>query len=149
MDIDIENARTPALPRRLAAIFYDAVLVFALLIVAFAVLVVPLGMLFGIDGAVIAHNPLTRLYLLAVISGFFSGFWMRGGETLGMRSWRLRLVRDDGGPLTLQICLLRQAAALLSWAAFGIDFLWSLFDRDQLTWHDRLTHSRLVVVKKG
>jgi uncharacterized RDD family membrane protein YckC len=149
MEIDIKDAATPALPRRLAAILYDSVLVFALLILAFALLVIPLGMWLDIDAGQIARNPLARLYLAAVIAGFFCWFWLRGGETLGMRTWRIKLVRDDGRPLTLKDCLLRQGAALLSWAALGLGFAWSLFDPDRLTWHDRLTGTRLVMVKKG
>ena len=148
MTLDIANAETPALPRRLAAIIYDSVLIFALLVVAFALLVIPLGMGLGVDGEQIARNPLARVYLGSVIAGFFCWFWLRGGETLGMRAWRVRLVRDDGRPLTLKLCLLRQAAALLSWAALGMGFLWSLLDRDRLTWHDRLTGTRLVMVLK-
>jgi uncharacterized RDD family membrane protein YckC len=149
MDFDIKQAETPALPRRLAAIFYDSVLVFALLVLAFALLVVPLGVVFGVDAGDIARHPLGRLYLASVIAGFFCGFWLRGGETLGMRSWRVRLVRDNGRPLTLGVCLLRLAAAALSWAALGLGFLWSLVDPERLTWHDRLSGTRLVLVKKG
>jgi uncharacterized RDD family membrane protein YckC len=96
----------------------------------------------------IAAHPLFRCYLLGVIVGFFCWFWLRGGQTLGMRAWRVMLVRDDGAPLTLRDALLRQAAALLSWASLGVGFAWSLFDAQRLTWHDKLTATRLVMLKK-
>lgn len=144
----MQNAETPSLLRRLAAICYDLLLLAASVIAAAALVVLPLGIGLGIDALAIAQHPLFRLYLTLVIIGFFCGFWLRGGQTLGMRAWRVKLVRDDGSPLTLLVCLLRQAAAALSWAALGIGFLWSLLDRERLTWHDRLTGTRLVLLKK-
>ena len=39
---------------------------------------------------------------------------------------------------------LRFVAALLSWAAVGLGFLWQLWDRDRLTWHDRISGTRIV-----
>ena len=74
MPIDIENAQTPGLLRRLAAMFYDCMLLAALLMLAGALVVVPLGMGFDIDSEVLARHPLFRLYLFLVILGFFCGF---------------------------------------------------------------------------
>ena len=146
--IDIANAQRPGLLRRLAAIFYDCLLLVALLTLADALVVLPLGMMFDIDGSTLAAHSLFRLYLLLVIIGFFCGFWLRGGQTLGMRAWRIMLVRSDGADVRLRDALLRLAAATLSWAALGLGFLWSLLDRDGLTWHDRLSGTRLVLLKK-
>ena len=146
--IDMANAQQPSLLRRLAAIFYDCFLLAALLILAAALVVLPLGMILRVDGASAAAHPLFRLYLLLVIIGFFCWFWLRGGQTLGMRAWRVMLVRGDGGPLRFRGALLRLAAAALSWAVFGLGFLWSLLDRQGLTWHDRLSDTRLVLLKK-
>ena len=33
--------------------------------------------------------------------------------------------------------------ALLSWAPLGLGFLWQLWDRDKLAWHDRISGTRL------
>jgi uncharacterized RDD family membrane protein YckC len=149
MPIDIETAETPSLLRRLAAIFYDCLLLFAILTLADALVVLPLGVLYDIQPAVIAAHPAFRLYLLAVIVGFFCWFWLRGGQTLGMRAWRIMLVRDDGRRIGLRDVMLRQALAVLSWAAFGVGFIWSLFDAERLTWHDKLTATRLVLLAKA
>lgn len=148
MSIDIENARPPGLPRRLAAIVYDCFLLTALLILAAALVVLPLGITLDVDGSTIAAHPLFRLYLLTVIVSFFCWFWLRGGQTLGMRAWRLMLVRSDGDRVRLRDALLRLSAATLSWAILGLGFLWSLVDRDRLTWHDRLSATRLVLMIK-
>ena len=148
MPIDIDIAQTPSLLRRLAAIFYDCLLLAALLMLASALVVIPLGAGLEVESQTISQHPLYRLYLILVIVGFFCGFWIRGGQTLGMRAWRLMVVRDDGTPLTLGDALKRFAAALLSWAALSIGFLWSLFDAEKLTWHDRLSGTRLVMLEK-
>jgi uncharacterized RDD family membrane protein YckC len=142
------TARPPGLLRRLAAVFYDFLLLIALLILAAGVVVVPLGVGLEIDTQTIARHPLYRLYMFLVILVFFCGFWLRGGQTLGMRAWRIMVVRNDGSPLRLCDALARCAAATLSWAALGIGFLWSLVDRERLTWHDRLSQTRLVLLKK-
>ena len=65
-----------------------------------------------------------------------------------MRAWRIMAVRNDGSPLTLRDALVRFASSILSWAALGIGFIWSLFDEEKLTWHDRLSGTRLVILEK-
>jgi uncharacterized RDD family membrane protein YckC len=80
--------------------------------------------------------------------GFHILFWTRGGQTLGMRAWRLKVLRDDGQPLTIQDALLRYVAAILSWAALGLGFLWILVDSDGLAWHDRISKTRLVILER-
>ena len=148
MPIDIDNAQAPGLLRRLTAILYDFLLLAALLMLASALVVIPLGAGMEVDSRTISQNPFYRIYLILVIVGFFCGFWLRGGQTLGMRAWRIMVVRNDGSPLTLSDALKRFSAALLSWAALGIGFLWSLFDEEKLTWHDRLSGTRLVMLEK-
>lgn len=146
MEPDISQARPPGLLRRLAAIFYDAVLLFAVLLLAAALVVVPYLSLIGADFP--AHAWWFRAWLVAVIWGFFAYFWTHGGQTLGMSAWRLRLVRADGGPPRLPDSLLRLACASLSLAPAGLGLLWVLIDRDGLAWHDRWSRTRLVMVKR-
>ncbi len=148
MSDSISNAETPTLLRRLAAIVYDLLLIIALLVAAVALIIIPLGIGWDIKPEKISSHPLYQLYLLSVIVGFYCWFWLRGGQTTGMRAWRFKLVRDDGKPLRLIDALLRQLAALLSLVALGIGFLWSLWDAERLTWHDRLTGTRLVMLEK-
>ncbi len=142
---------TPGLWRRLAAIFYDAILLAAVLLMAMAVIVVPMDMIHGgenFDAGSLRHNPLYLGYLFCVMVGFHILFWLRGGQTLGMRAWRLRVVRDDGQGLELKDALIRYFAALLSWAALGMGFIWVVIDKDGLAWHDRISKTRLVLIKK-
>lgn len=149
--VDISQARTPGLFRLLAAILYDSLLVVALLFLAMALVVIPLDLFFGWekeDFVALGAQPLFIAYLCGVPTFFFLWFWIRGGQTLGMRSWRIRAVRLDGGPLELRQAALRLCAALLSWAALGLGFLWVLVDRQHFSWHDRLSGTRLVMTRK-
>lgn len=135
----------PALFRRLAAMFYDALCLFGVLVVASALVILPAGLAF--DHPIPPDSLAFRLYLLAIILGYFVWPWVKGGQTLGMRIWRLRVVRGDGSGLGLGDALLRLAAALLSWAALGLGFVWAWVDREGLAWHDRLSGTRLVSVE--
>ena len=70
--------------------------------------------------------------------------WRRGGQTLGMRPWRLALTTADGAPASLRALWLRYAVGSLSLALGGLGFWWAWVDRDRLTWHDRASGTRLV-----
>ena len=131
--------RAVSLPRRLAAIFYDTLLLFALLFFASMIVVVPLG--------ITTEHPLYSLYVvyIYVVSFIFFGwFWTHGGQTLGMRAWRVRVQRDDGRSLTWPHALMRFLAAAISWAVFGAGFFWCLFSKERLTLHDLLSKTRLI-----
>ncbi len=100
-----------SLPRRLAAIVYDALLLLGVLIGATALV---LGLTVAVVGgaAVKAHNPLAgnpffQTYLFLVCFFFYGGFWTHGGQTLGMRAWRLRLQCRDGRGVNWWQALLR------------------------------------------
>jgi uncharacterized RDD family membrane protein YckC len=140
----VQNTAVPAsLMRRLAASVYDLLLLAGLWMLAGLTVL-------SLRGGV-AVPPGTYWFqalLLALTAVFYIGFWTRGGQTLGMRSWRLRAERRDGRPLKLATASLRFLAALLSLAPAGLGLLWILVDPDKLAWHDRLTDSRVVLLAK-
>lgn len=127
--------------RRIAAMAYDALLLFALLCLATA-LVLPLNH----GRAITSGNLPYTLYLLLCCYGYFSWQWTRGGQTLGMRAWRVRLVDAGGDPVGRRAAALRFGLALLSLLSLGAGFLWAFFDPGKLTFHDRFSHTRLVIV---
>lgn len=131
------------LPRRLAAVCYDAMLVLALLMLA----TVPVLFLTGGEG-VPPGNHSYQIYLLATAFTFHGGFWTHGGQTLGMRAWRIRVQQRDGSAITWPQAAVRYVGAILSWLLLGGGFLWQLVDREGLTLHDRLSHTELVIVPK-
>lgn len=128
-----------SLVRRLAAILYDTLLVAAVLFLA----TLPFIALRGGE-PVEPGDVLYQVTLLFVTFIFFVGFWSRKGRTLGMQSWGLQLEAAGGGSPSIPACTIRFFAAILSWAAAGIGFLWQLVDKERLTWHDRLSGTRLV-----
>jgi uncharacterized RDD family membrane protein YckC len=146
MNFDIAQAKSPGLLRRLAATLYDLLLLFGVLVVAAAVVVIPY---LQFTASPFPHQSWCyRLYLLAVICGFYVFPWVKGGQTLGMRAWRFRVLRDDGGGLHPRDALSRLLWATVSLAPAGAGLLWLLIDREGLAWHDRLSHTRLVMVKR-
>ncbi len=125
--------------RRLAAILYDTLLIGALFFIA----TIPFIAARGGEPVEIGDNTLYRLVLILVIYAFFVGFWTRTGRTLGMQSWGLRVETPTGQIPTFAVASIRFFAAILSWVPAGLGFIWQLWDKDQLTWHDRLSGTRI------
>ena len=141
------------LARRLAALFYDSLLMLAAGWGVTALYIMTRVALVGEqtirdNQEIAASGPLLQLLLAATILGFCCTFWLRSGQTLGMQSWRLRLERVDAKPLILRDCLLRCAAATLSFAFFGCGYWWALIDKEKRSWHDILSRTHVVLLPK-
>lgn len=129
--------------RRLAAGFYDLLLLAAVWMLVTLIVIVLRG------GEAISPGSLPyQLLLFIVAAAFFISSWARGGQTLGMRAWRIRLEKRSGAAIDLRTGLLRFAAGLLTVLSCGAGLLWLLVDRDRLTWHDRLAGTRVVLLPK-
>ena len=131
----------PGLGRRFAAIAYDSLLLAAVLFVATAAL-----MPFSGGEAIRPGDVWYTAYLVVLSFGYFGWFWTHGGQTLGMRSWRLRLVGAGENGVSWRQALVRFVGACFSWLAFGAGFVWLLVDTDRLTWHDRVSGTRIADV---
>jgi uncharacterized RDD family membrane protein YckC len=123
-DGDVYNAASPspwnrmtptsAAPawRRFTAIVYDALAVVAIvMVVGLLAQMATGGKLVGDHG-----QPLTWWYqpLQGVVVGaYFLVSWVRGGQTLGMRPWRIRVTDTDGAPATWRRGLVRLLVAAL------------------------------------
>ena len=123
---------------------YDAVLVLALWIITILVFI---GINRGEAIETYENLPL-QIALSAVTYVFFVGYWTRVGRTLGMQSWGLQLQTADDDKPSLAAASVRFFAAILSWIPGGLGFLWQLWDKDKLTWHDRISGTRLVYYPK-
>ena len=126
------------LPRRLASIGYEALLLVPVLFVS--------SYLF-LSLTQVAQGPLKRplfqLWLVSVLAIYFMYCWMHGGQTLAMKTWRVRLARSDGTPILLRQAAARFLIALWGTLLFGMGFWWALLDRDCQFLHDRLCGTRL------
>ena len=89
------------------------------------------------------------LFLTEYVTGLYATLsWRRGGQTLGMRPWRLRLATAGDGVPGWGALWLRHAVGALSLLASGLGFWWAWFDREGRTWHDRASGTRLVRLPK-
>jgi uncharacterized RDD family membrane protein YckC len=144
----LENQHNPSITssnragfgRRLGASLYDSLLVVAITMVA----AVPFIWIAGDT----SHHPWVRLafqfYLLVLIFFYYGWFWVRSGQTLGLLTWKLRLIGLAEEKISWRQALLRFAMAIISLLCFGLGFLWALFDREKLAWHDRVSRTRLI-----
>ncbi|MCA1245092.1 RDD family protein [Massilia sp. MS-15] len=158
---------TPSILRRVTAMLYEALLLFAVEMLAIAAY-----MLVTLN----SQHPLARegmkLWLLLVTAAYFMWCWIDSGHTLAMKTWRIKVVKLGCHKLPL-----RTAAArfLLAWGwfapalavcwAFGLHdkaqvgialalgvaawALTALFDKDRQFLHDRLAGTRLIALPKA
>lgn len=145
---DLTHSRSPGLLRRLAAILYDLLLLSAVIIAAAFVYTIAAQGLSGVDLTQGSARLGFQLYLLAVILAYYLYFWTQGRQTLAMRAWRLLILREDGRPLQFSDALRRLGFAVLTLAPAGFGLWWMLFDRDRLTWYDRLAGTRTLLIRK-
>ena len=128
--------------RRLFALFYDWFLLLALLFTTTAI--------FNAINHGIAIESGNNLYiplimtLLAITFFFFTWFWVHGGQTLGLKTWRCRVCDTNGGNISWRQATIRFLVAIISTFTLGIGFLWSLFHKNRKTWHDIASKTQLI-----
>jgi uncharacterized RDD family membrane protein YckC len=122
---------------------YESLLVTAVVFVASFIMIPVVGEL---------HAPwqrhLFQVYIVGILLAYFSAFWLRSGQTLAMKTWRIRLVTVSGEPLTFRDAVRRFALAWLGLLLVGAGFWWAFFDRDRQFLHDRLGRTRLIRVAR-
>ena len=139
--------------RRLAALFYDAFLLFAI-VLAYGFLLTLLKVLFNGSQQVEDVQPgallqwLSFAGLIASLIGYYYICWRKQGQTLGMKSWRLKLQQADGSLATPEQCIKRSLLASLSFAAGGIGYLWCLMPPAKACLHDIYSATEVVVLPK-
>ena len=91
---------------------------------------------------------MVQLIAVVTVMGFFCSFWLKSGQTLGMQAWRIKLASFSGARATPRQAVVRCFGALLSFACFGLGYLWCLVDRNGRYWHDYLSGTELVLLPK-
>ncbi len=149
------DAPRAGLLRRLAAIVYDALVVCALWMFAMALALLAVSLLakaglISLQGYqdeaeyIQKHALWFQLYSLGCIGWFYLYFWVKAGQTLGMRAWRLLLLSQDGRPVSLTQALLRLVTAL---GGIGNFWLWLRVGKG-LALQDQLAGTMVVVLTK-
>lgn len=157
--------------KRLLAAVYDSLLILAVLFIATAI-----ALPFTGGAATSTDNLILKFYLLIVIFIFYGWFWTHGGQTLGMRAWKLQLVQFDGSSVTWKHAFIRFITALPAWGLFlyGLllwifhgkiatviwianipqwlivltGFVWLLLDNRSHNWRDKISGSHIIVINK-
>lgn len=137
------NISAPGLWRRLLSMVYELLILVAVLFIAsFA-----FHLVFRDTGS-LYFRPAFQLYLLLIAGIYFTWFWMHGGQTLPMQTWKLRVISVDGNQLSLKQAIARYLFAVIGFFLLGSGILWALFDRDGLFLHDRLAGTRIVRIEE-
>ena len=145
-----KQATSAGLFRRIAAMVYDAFLLFGLActIVGLFLVIAYIFNLVGFDAAFSETIPAWILMPPIVLSwiSFYTWFWRRNGQTLGMVAWKIQLVYQHGERPPILLCVKRCLLATLSFFCLGIGYFWLLFDHDKQCLHDRYTQCIIVKV---
>jgi uncharacterized RDD family membrane protein YckC len=146
------NQKIPVYPaspwKRLIAWVYDWLPAAGVLVLAFVIGSIAANLIFiDLPADQVAKNirnhPLWIAYLVFGTWCYYGYCWHRGGQTIGYRTWRLKLIKEDGSMLTWLECVVR---ALLSFG--GLANLWAFIDRDKRGWHDIAVDAYLVQLPK-
>lgn len=140
-DPPVLDAALAGIGRRLLSLIYES------LILAAVLLAITLPASLYTSGW--EHNSARialRAWLLIACGAFYVWQWTGPGQTLPMKTWRLKLVGRDGSPVSVQRALVRYIAAVAGTAALGLGFAWALVDRDRQFLHDRLAGTRLMMI---
>ena len=136
-----ENLSPPGVLRRLACMSYEAIILVAVVLLG---LLLPQALL----GA-LAHRAASATTLWAhfftLLLVYFCWFWTHGGQTLPMKTWRIRLISADGPAIRPAQALLRYLLCWPSLLFLGVGILWGYLDHDGQFLHDRLAGTRLAI----
>jgi len=135
---DDQALPSPGFFRRIAVVFYDTLLLLAILFFATAI-----ALPFNKGEAFTNSNILYPGYLLGISFLYYGWFWTHGGQTPGLKTWKLRVLDFDQRLISWKQAFFRFIFGLFSWTAFGAGFLWILIDKNKLSWHDHLSKTRL------
>ncbi len=138
MDAAPDAPPSASLRARLASLVYEVMLLLAVLFVSSYLFLV-----LARDAQSGWPRTLFQAYLLTVCGIYFVFCWSRTGQTLPMKTWRLRVVARNGAPPAPRRALVRYLLAVPGMLT-GTSILWALFDSDKLFLHDRLARTRIV-----
>lgn len=131
---------SPPTTRQLLTCFlYEALVVFSILIIGF---LLPQIVLSGFGWSTDPQG--LWLHIGTLLMAYFIWCWLNGGQTLPMKTWRLRLISADGLPLRPLQAVLRYLIAWPSIMCLGLGLLWVFFDKDRRFLHDRLAGTKIV-----
>lgn len=154
-----QNSKTPLATevtlasfwKRLFAWIYDLLGALGIFILAMVVGLILLKIVtlpwfedFSVVSSGASRNPLWWIYLFMCVQYYYIWCWVKGGQTVGMKAWRLQLYKADGKLLSWKEAYIR---SFLSFA--GLANIWSLVDKENRGWHDFIFDTRVVELPKN
>ncbi|MSP87146.1 MAG: RDD family protein [Methylotenera sp.] len=136
--------KAPNLLKLWASLLYETLAVIALCLVCAWAFV----MLFG-EATHGVKRGLLQLFLWLSVGVYFVWCWRKGGQTLAMQTWQLKVVNHESTLLTVHIAIARYVLSCMSLMLFGFGFLWAIVDRDHLFLHDRLLKTHIICVPRN
>ena len=128
--------------KRVLALVYDSLLIGAIVLVLSLLLVFVNGG-YPESGSFVSFIQFFILIFAGPI--FYSYFWIANkGQTTGMQAWKIQLVTIDETELNIKKSMLRCLISTISFACFGMGYLWILYDKDNLSWSDILTKTKII-----
>ncbi|MBT3195406.1 MAG: RDD family protein [Candidatus Ruthia sp.] len=127
-----------SLLRRLGAISYDIFLAFSL-----AFFIVGAILIAFFDKQAQTDLLIFGVYLTTVYF-YFTWSWVKGRQTLGMKTWKFQIEQNSGKNITHKQAFIRFVLAIISFSVVGLGFIYQLFNKDNLAWHDKHSDTRLI-----
>lgn len=128
--------------KRILALVYDSLLIAAIVLVLSLLLVFVNGG-YPESGSFVSFIQ----FFILVFTGpiFYSYFWIvNKGQTTGMQAWKIKLVTTDETELNINKTMLRCLISTISFACLGLGYLWILYHKDDLSWSDILTKTKVI-----
>lgn len=138
-----KNHQRPSLFRHIAMMAYDLLLTLSVLLLAGFIAVA-----FNRGEAISSSNPFFMLYILGVWFFFYGWFLTHGGQTLGMRAWKVYLVSNQRYNVTWLQVAIRFVTNIIAWLPLGLGFWWQYLGKDKQTWPDYFSGTRLHFQQK-
>ena len=91
-----------------------------------------------------SKNLLWGAYLFACVQYYYVWCWVKGGQTVGMKTWRLQVYKANGELLTYKEAYLRSFLSL-----GGLSTIWALLDKENRGLQDIVVNSRVIELPKG
>lgn len=139
--------------RRLFALVYDLFLLCAISMCYSAAALGIYLLIFGApadqDYQPIFQGIAFQLGWFLSLVAFFYYFWITGGQTAGMRAWRIKLVSTQNKNVTPAACFKRVIVGLPSFFVFFLGYLYRFIDKNKDCLHDKLSQTRVVVTEKN
>jgi len=135
--------QTAGFLKRILALVYDSLLIVAIILVLSWLPVSLNGMEAPEPGSALS---LIQFFIFIIVGPiFYSYFWIvNKGQTTGMQAWKIKLVSIDETELNIQKTMLRCLISTISFVCFGLGYLWILYDKDNLSWSDILTNTKVI-----